>query len=337
MSKLSKILILFAAFGVLGGCQGVDAPPVDCDQEPTAQGCEPKPTKFPAPTNLAAEAIDQTSIHLTWTKPATSKTFQIQIQMKIGTSDYAIVKEVDGDVIKFDVNHLHADTDYTFRIRAMGDTESDYTSEVSSSTMSASINPLFPKPTLTSTVTSLGVVTLSKSWTNTSSLYVAGIQYQIMAEGNYVWSLLGSGLFGSSYAQNNPPAGILQYKITVVYTDGSIFADEAGYVISKLLPPTNVTGEAVDVLGTMKHKINWEYGTSPNVQSGYILNIEYINTSSVATSSNVTLPNNTVKTYTVIPACLTGTPVKYRVKATSGNALIQSSDLSSPEFVIDCP
>lgn len=338
IQKTLSMFTLFTAMALLGACQGVDETKPDCTKEPTAEGCKALETpKFPAPKNLAAEVLDQTSIRLTWDKPDTTKTFQTEIQMKIGSSNFAIVKKVDGDVETFDVNHLTADTNYTFRIKALGDAESEYTSEVSMSSMTAAINPLFPKPTLTSAVTSVGVVTLSKSWTNTSSIYVAGIEYEIMAEGEYTWSLLGSGSFGSSYTHSSTPAGILQYKIKVIYTDGSIFADEAGLVMTKLLSPTDVDGEEVDIFGIAKHKIDWAYGTSPGYHSGFRVLVEYINTSNNADTTSVTLANTTVKTHTMIPACQSGTPVKYRVKATSNNAMVLESDASSPEFVITCP
>jgi hypothetical protein len=226
--------------------------------------------------------------------------------MKSGSSDYAILKKIEGNIEEFDANHLTADTSYTFRIRALGDTESAFTSEVSATTITANINPLFPKPTLTSTVTSAGVITLSKTWSNASSVYVTGIEYEIMAEGTYIWSTLASGSFSSSYT-HTAPAGIVQYKIKVLYTDGSIFADEAGYTIAKLLAPFDVDGSEVDIFGVMKHQVTWNYGTSPGSHNGYIILVEYINTSSVASATQVTLANNTLKTHTMIPSCLSGT------------------------------
>ncbi len=338
LAKGLHFFTLFVAIGLLGGCQGVEeTSEPDCIKEPAAEGCQTlKVATFPAPKNLTATVLDQTSIHLTWDKPSTTKTFQTEIQMKTGAGNFVILKKIEGDVEEFDANHLSADTSYTFRIRALGDAESEFTSEVSMSTMTATINPLFPKPTLTSAVVTLGMVTLSKTWSNTSSVYVAGIEYEIMAEGNYTWSLLGSGSFASSYS-HAAPAGILQYKIKVIYTDGTIYADEAGLVIAKLLPPTDVDGSEVDIFGIAKHKITWEYGTSSAAHVGYILLVEYINTSNLAASTQVILANNTVKTHTMIPACQSGTPVEYRVKAVSGNALILASDASAPEFVIDCP
>lgn len=337
LTKGLQFLTLFVAITTLSGCQGVEETKPDCTKEPTAEGCKALETpKFPAPTNLEAEVLDQTSIRLTWNKPDTTKTFQTEIQMKIGSSNFAIVKKVDGDVETFDVNHLTADTSYTFRIKAIGDAESEYTSEVTESSMTATINPLFPKPTLTATAGG-GNVVLSKSWSNTSSVYVAGIEYEIMAEGNFSWSLLGAGSFGSSFTHTFTPAGILQYKIKVIYTDGTIFADEAGLVMTKLLAPIEVDGEEVDIFGIAKHKVTWDYGTSPGYHSGYRLLVEYINTSSTAVTTSVTLANITVKTHTMIPTCQSGTPVKYRVVATSNNAAVLESDASSPEFVITCP
>lgn len=338
-TKNILFFILFLAVGLFQACQNIEDPEIekpDCTKDPSAQGCKQAVETFPAPTNLSGNALDQTSIHLTWTNPSSNQPFQIEIQMKSGSNNFAIVKKVEKTIESFDVNHLTGGTTYTFRIRALGSSESAYTSEVSVSTMDPNISALYPKPTLTSSVTAPGQVTLNKTWSNNNSSYVAGIQYQMMVEGEYNWLIIGSGSFSNSFL-TIPPAGIIQYKIKVIYTDGSIYADEAGYVIAKLLPPTDVTGSNVDIFGITKHKITWEYPTSPAVHNGYTLMVSYNNTSNVPTSTQVTVANATVKTYTMIPACKSGSPVTYRVIATSSNTNILSSNQSSPILILNCP
>jgi hypothetical protein len=342
MKKIRLLAMLLITVFHMGCQSGAEPPAVDCQKDASDPSCK-KSTEvaFPAPKNLEAVALDQTSIHLTWDKPDTTKTFSIELQMKKDTeTNFTIMKKFDGDVKTFDVNHLAADKTYTFRLRAIADSgTSDYTSEVSEATMSATINSLFPKPTLTATVSAPGTVTLNKTWSNTASTYVTGIQYQMMAEGSYTWTTLGSfsnSVFSTPYT-HVPPAGVLQYKITVIYTDGALYAIETPQlVIAKLLAPTNLTGANVDVFGTTKHKINWTYGVSPVPHNGYIIMVNYTNTSGGSASTQITLASNTLKSYTLIPACQSGSSVKYKVQATSSSTLVWASDYSS-ELALTCP
>lgn len=77
------------------------------------------------PTNLAAEAISDTAIRLTWDDNSTAEE-GYEIEYSTNGSDFSLLDIVGADVETYDATGLTANTQYWFRIRAYNDTTAIY-------------------------------------------------------------------------------------------------------------------------------------------------------------------------------------------------------------------
>jgi Fibronectin type III domain len=118
----------------------------------------PPPPATPAvPTNLVATAASSTSIQLTWTDNAINET-AYKVEMKKGTAAFQEVKSLSANAVSSTITGLKAQTNYSFRVRALnGSVTSDYSNLSSVTTPGVAQPPVAPSNLTATPVSAAGI------------------------------------------------------------------------------------------------------------------------------------------------------------------------------------
>ncbi len=118
-----------------------------------------------APSNLAATAISENQIDLTWQDNSTDEG-GFDIQRKTGTGSFATIATVGADVTAYSDTGLTSDTTYTYRVQATkGSLVSGWSNEASATTLP----PTPPAAPSNLAATAASQVSINLSWTDNAS------------------------------------------------------------------------------------------------------------------------------------------------------------------------
>lgn len=336
MNKLYKLVLCLVVFSSVA-CRSTPYTEPNC-QNASDPSCAPAVTNLNAPTNIAAETTAHDKVKLTWTKPSYSKEFSVVLEKKSeNDADYSIVETFSDSTESYEVTGLDQVTTYTFRLQAIsGDEESDYSNEATAITQQMPINPTFPIPTVISSIYAAGIINIGKTFTNTANMFfISTMQYERKHETASSWSAFTPVSYGQYTLDNAPLAGPIVFRLRVTYSDGTVYISAPSNATTvRLETPTNMTVQQVTIVNNIiKHQIDWEYGISPAVHTGFEVSSYF----SSGTGVTVSVAGAATRSLLYFPTpCPTGDIVSYWVRAKSTNALILPSNVT-PTVTIACP
>jgi hypothetical protein len=136
------------------------------------------------PTDLQAAAISWSQIKLDWTDNSDNETeFQIQ-RKKAGSSGWLTLGSVGADSTTYPDDGLEAETEYTYRVRAVNDAgESEWSAEASATTVPIPLSPPDAPSDLTATVQNADQISLS--WSDNSDNEEQFVIYRRKESGSF--------------------------------------------------------------------------------------------------------------------------------------------------------
>jgi hypothetical protein len=170
------------------------------------------PTPPAAPSDLAATAVSQSGINLTWQDNATDED-SFEVQRKTGSGSFATVATLGANVTAYSDTGLTPGTTYTYRVRALkGSLISGWSNEASATTLTG---PVFEDDFETDKGwTSAGGSATTGAWerANPEGTSYSGVDYQLGNAASGSYDLVTEGSAGSSVGSYDIDGGDTRFR-----------------------------------------------------------------------------------------------------------------------------
>lgn len=143
----------------------------------------PPPGELNAPTHLTGSLVNGTSIRLQWTDNTNDETgFNVERSLGSGSGSFTVIVSTGSNVVEYTDSNLMANTTYTYRVRAVRD--SDFSEPSNTFTLTTTTTP--PQTLIGQDI---GEVVVPGSYTNSNGIVT------INAAGSDIWEQADNGYF----------------------------------------------------------------------------------------------------------------------------------------------